>query len=155
VLNGFIVGDAEVQAKFDKASDEVQAALKNGIARAVLRVQVRTKEKLSDQVLRVRTGRLRRSITTQITEQPGRVEGVIGTIVKYARPHEFGFNGTVNVREHLRKAVNAAKPSVVRAHSRHVVIPEKSFLRSSLRELSPEIQTELRHALDQTLKLGK
>jgi hypothetical protein len=27
---------------------------------------------------------------------------VVGTNVEYARPHEYGFNGTVTVKEHLR-----------------------------------------------------
>lgn len=147
-LKAVIVGGAEVKAQFDKMPDELQAELRKGIARAVLMVQKRTKQKLSDDVLKVKTGRLRRSITTQITERPGRVEGKVGTVVKYGRVHEFGFSGQVSVREHLRKAVNSAKASMVRAHKRHVNVPERSFLRTSLNELSPEINAAFSAALD-------
>ena len=46
----------------------------------------------------------------------------IGTNVKYANAHQFGFSGTVNVRAHSRKG----KP--VRAHSRRMNIPARPFL---------------------------
>ena len=55
--------------------------------------------------------------------------------------HEFGFSGTQNVRESLRTVKQAfGRPispveAIVRAHSRKVDLPERSFLRSALREL--------------------
>jgi len=147
-----IVGDFEVCAKFEKAPAEIREALKRGVQRATLAVLKRSKEKLSDDVLRVRTGRLRRSITSKVEDQGGSIVGSVGTVVQYGRVHEFGFNGTVTVRDHLRRA-KSGKEINVRAHSRKVNLPERSFLRSALREIEPEIagliETEINKKLRQ------
>jgi phage gpG-like protein len=59
--------------------------------------------------LRAITGRLRKSITSKVDTTARGAIGRIGTNVKYGAYHEFGFNGTVQVREHLRarSVVNA------------------------------------------------
>lgn len=48
------------------------------------------------------TGRLRDSLTVSVTRTGKGVVGRIGSNVKYARFHEFGLTGVVNVREHTR-----------------------------------------------------
>ena len=45
---------------------------------------------LTGQVLQVRTGRLRRSITARTTATDYTATGIVGTNVEYARIHEFG-----------------------------------------------------------------
>lgn len=151
MLKAIIVGDSEVRAKFDKAPAEINEALRRGISRAVLMVARRSKEKLSDQVLHVRTGRLRRSITTKVDNDSGGVVGSVGTVVKYGRVHEFGFDGAVSIREHLRRA-KSGKEFSVRAHSRHVHLPERSFLRSALHEVEPDIRAQLETEMNKALK---
>ena len=76
--------------------------MRDGIGRAVLRVQRRVKEKLSGEVLNVRTGRLRRSIVERVESSGSVVTGIVGTNVEYAAPHEYGFIGVVTVKESLR-----------------------------------------------------
>lgn len=55
--------------------------------------------------LRVQSGRLRRSITRAPAQAEGArgVISAIGSNVRYFAPHEFGFDGTVSVKEHERK----------------------------------------------------
>ena len=52
--------------------------------------------------LDVRSTRLRNSITHRVDRTADGIEGRIGTNVTYARIHEMGFRGTVNVRAHTR-----------------------------------------------------
>jgi hypothetical protein len=41
---------------------------------------------------------------------------------------------------------------MVRAFTRHANIPEKSFLRSALGEMAPEIQQQLQQAVNKALR---
>lgn len=53
----------------------------------------------------------------------------MGSNVSYFGAHEFGFNGKVQVKAHTRE--NGAK---VRAHLRHVRIPERAMVRTEIAE---------------------
>ena len=54
--------------------------------------------------LGVRTGRYRRSVRPSKAVVTGTaIESAIGSNVKYAGVHEFGFSGTVQVREHRKR----------------------------------------------------
>lgn len=57
------------------------------------------------ETLGVRTNRLRASIrrTAAAVETSGSIIGSIGSNVRYAGAHEFGFTGTVPVRAHTRR----------------------------------------------------
>lgn len=139
------------------------AALQSGMRRAVERlsiiVQGGVKEgKLTGQVLHVRTGTLRRSINRKITEDSSGVYATVGTNVVYAAAHEYGFDGEVTVKAHTRRAQQQMalkgkkRPGKsegtinVREFTRHMHLPEKSFLRSELRDRTPQIQQDLRSA---------
>lgn len=119
-------------------------ALKSELTKVSFDLSARVKDqKLSGQVLNVRTGRLRRSINAKpVTETATGVETLVGTNVEYARIHEFGFKGSVNVKEHMRQAKGKFKVRV-RAHSRQVNVPEKSFLRSSLEDMRGQIDQRI------------
>jgi phage gpG-like protein len=136
------------------------ASVNNGVKREALRVLTRVKMKLSDDVLRVQTGRLRRSITAEFSETATSIEARVGTNVEYARVHELGFKGSVSVkvhivREHQRKMTQAfgktveartvtVKEYVVKQHAKAMNMPARSFLLSSLTELQPSILGNLR-----------
>ena len=62
-------------------------------------------DKLSGQVLKNRTGTLRRSINQHVEETDTSITGILGAdmdIARYARAHEYGFRGTVQVPAHTR-----------------------------------------------------
>lgn len=144
-------GDTAI-ARFKGMPDRLRTELKVGITRAALAVQRDSvQNKLSGQVLNVRTGRLRRSITTRIEDDADKVLGIVGTNVEYAAAHEYGFEGVVSVREHLRRTVSG-KSATVRAHSMHMHIPEKSFLRSALADMQPQIRSEFEQAAARALR---
>lgn len=114
-------------------------------------------EKLSGQVLNRRTGRLRNSINSRVSEDASSVSAQVGTGVVYARPHEYGFQGTVSVPAHQRMQTMAFGRSIaarmveVRSHPMRMNLPEKSFLRSSLADKGPEEIGRIRAAMNELL----
>jgi len=121
----------------------------------------------------IRTGRMRNSLllSSMSRDAGGTNARVVSTGVKYFPAHEFGFAGTVNVKEHARtvatyngkRVKNTRKPrksdkftvtkttGTVRAHTRKVNIPERRMLRTGLAQhlpaaLSEAIERELGRA---------
>jgi phage gpG-like protein len=132
-----VTGDAQSARAIAQVQQRIATRLRDAIQRAALDLMAFVKgQKLTGQVLNVRTGRLRRSITQRVeTEASGTIAGLVGTNVKYGRVHEFGFKGRVPVKAHTRKLGGKRVP--VRAHSRQVDIPKRPFLGPSLNEKMP------------------
>jgi phage gpG-like protein len=112
----------------------------------------------------VRTGTLRRSINLVVSETETGVFAQVGTNVKYAAIHEYGFDGTEHVGAHVQRSAlqMSAKRSKrdrvrdgtvqVKAFDRHMVMPPRSFLRSTLTQMQVEIQTSLRATILQAVR---
>ncbi len=138
--------------------------LASGLVREIVQ------NKLSGQVLKVKTGRLRRSIHQEVEETADGIAATVGTNVPYAAVHEYGFTGDVDVPEYSRRnAYNANKKSggyggritlkqalsarhsatalvetsAVKAHVLKMKMPERSYLRSALKEQGPAILAAL------------
>ena len=171
MIKGWLLGGEDMVRRMAGAPAEIQNALQTSVSRMALRLLARVKaDKLSGQVLKVRTGRLRRSINQRVVREGQGVYGYVGTNVDYGAVHEYGFQGTVSVRAHIRKLSSrdmvgfiggketskrtsikrtktASGVQFVGAHTRNVKLPEKSFLRSALREMQPEIERAMREAV--------
>lgn len=90
-FNFKVVGDTEVIEKLGRFPNSLRKQLKETVESLSIRFNRKVKQdKLSGQVLNVRTGRLRRSMSYNVTEARAKILGSIGTNVKYARRHEFG-----------------------------------------------------------------
>jgi phage gpG-like protein len=146
MIRGELVGDKAVIRSLKEQQLRVVSGVERVVTRLVMKLLRRVKLKLSDDVLHVRSGRLRRSINAQFTGKGAKVQGEVGTNLPYGRVHEFGL--TVTVEEHMRlvkkafgRSLRTPVQSVVHAHE--VRYPERSFLRSALREMQPEIRSEL------------
>lgn len=156
----FIGGDA-IAAVLKAYSDGVQSAVEKSIGRSVLKLQREVmRNRLSGQVLNVRTGNLRRSIQhQQVTSSGGLVVGEVNTNVRYGVAHEYGFAGTVNVKASMRRIrqafgrpLKSPRYVQIRAHSRNVKLPERSFLRSALRDMKPKIEADLQKSIKRALR---
>jgi hypothetical protein len=145
MITGYLVGDKEVIAKFNRMPQRVHDQLVQVITRLGIRLDQRVKQKLSGEVLNVRTGVLRASVHNRITQTPTSVISTEGTNVKYARFHEFGVphSWVIEARnaEALHFQINGQ--DVFRRRVVHPPLPERSFLRSALREMTPEIKTDI------------
>jgi phage gpG-like protein len=112
------------------------------------------------QFLGVVTNRLRSSLNATPAAISGtEIESAIGSNVAYAAAHEFGFDGNVQVRAFTRRNIrrdlfsvkkrklSAAGVSYVKAHTRHMMMPERSFIRSSIAERRPQYDAALSKAV--------
>lgn len=175
---GTVVGDKEIARRFRVLPDGIRSRVTESIGRLILKLQRKVKqEKLSGQVLKVRTDTLRRSIDQRLVTDNGAVTGVVSTNVKYGKLHEYGFEGTVqqNVKAHLRRSKAQMKQSIkagkgkptkygkygkgngeitVNAFTRtvHMKLPERSFLRSALDDMKHEILAELDKAVAEGIR---
>ena len=160
------VNDRVVMQRLKNFPSNVRKNLLVAVTRLSLLVQRSVKEdKLSGQVLHVRTGTLRRSINREVTNDSAGVYATVGTNVAYGHIHEYGFTGTVNVRAHTRRSraqmqmkKSGVKPVgevLVRAHTMDMVMPKRSFLRSTLSDFRPRIQKDLSEAVLVALKEGE
>lgn len=160
MISGTVVGDKEIAKRFRALPDGVRSKVIDKVQALVIRLQRMVRqEKLSGQVLNVRSGTLRRSIDQRMITDNTAVSGVVSTNVKYGRPHEYGSNETVTVKEHVRlvkqafgRALKSPVWATVKTHTAKQNIPEKSFLRSALADMKPEILDELEKAAGEGIK---
>jgi phage gpG-like protein len=149
-----VQGDAAVVRMLQAKVPALNAAVRSSVTRATFALVAYVKaNKLSGQVLKNRTGTLRRKINGRVSETSNSITGQVGVKLAYAAAHEYGFDGNENVRAHLRTIKQAFGREIapvtfqVQAYTRHVHLPERSFLRSSLSEMTPAIQTMIREAV--------
>lgn len=142
-----IIGDESLIKTLKQMGPDVKSAMQDSIGVLVLRLATKVqKDKLSGQVLNVRSGRLRRSISSKVSVGGNMVTGIAGTNVEYARKHEYGFDGIEHVSAHLRLIKQAFGKSLrspvyvqVRSHPRDVAYPAHSFMRTALEGMRTEI----------------
>lgn len=175
-----ITGEAAVINRFVTLANDASPTIKRAMTRAAILLQRYIKQnKLSGRPgLNVQTGTLRRGITYKVEEpQRGTVVATVGTNVKYAGVHEFGFKGVVTIKAHMRQVKSRNKSkfmpvrfnknstriamkqtesgvAFVKAHQRKMNIPERSFLRSSLRELGPQLMADVEKTIDMLINRG-
>jgi phage gpG-like protein len=154
-----VVGDHELVARLDAMPGRVHDGLARAVTRLRLELQRKVQsEKLSGSPLEVRTGTLRSSINTQVTDTLTEVAASVGTNLRYAAAQEFGFRGTVSVKAHMRQIKEAFGRSIrpktieIRAHTMRMNLPERSFLRSALAEMQPAIEDELEEAVARAIR---
>lgn len=142
----------------------VVEALRKEMAKQMIVMSDRVRaDKLSGQVLKNRTGTLRRSINAKTEFDEAGILGTVGVdpTAPYGKIHEYG--GTVTVRAHLRRSKLGAKPRAGRrvaqgpqnaAHGgigtwvreHQATYPQRSFLRTTLREMGGDIVSHLQQA---------
>jgi len=143
-----IKGDTELRASFRGAGERMRFLLQQAVKKLVLMGQQRVvTDKLQGQVLAHRSGNLQRSVlqSGDVVSEGYTIIGSfgVGRTAPYGKVHEYG--GTYSVREYIR-----ANGSTVRAHD--ATYPERSFLRSTFREMEPTIRQELEKAAMEALK---
>lgn len=174
-----LTGCDELVQKFDKMPQRVQAEVETEMNDLIddLRNYVIT-NKLSGQVLRHITGNLWRSIQSLVQKLGSKITGIVyaSSDCKYAAIHEYGGTihmpargGSVRLRVDARgnllrqktndKLAVFAKASHKRAISRDfksasydIVMPERSYLRSSLRDNKDQIIQRLQGAVARGIK---
>jgi phage gpG-like protein len=149
--------------------DVIRAALARGLDRGAMRLVGKiTQDRLTgkgpfpvpQQRLGVRSGRLRQSVRASQAKANGdQVSVSIGSAVRYAALHEFGWSGVQPVRAHQRTVRKIfgqplAQPltMTVRAHQRKVTIPERRPFRAGIESNVPALEAELERAVTQAMQ---
>ena len=106
-------------------------------------------QKLQGQVLAHRSGKLTRSIEQQVVDQGRTFTAVVqaGSLAPYGAIHEYG--GTFQIPEHMSHSRLSQKTWTVRSHT--ATFPERSFMRSSLKEYRDQAYREIENAISGSL----
>jgi len=154
VITAHLVGDRELITRLSAMPDAVQSGVARAVTRLALELEALVKRKLSGEVLRVRTGVLRSSVHNRVDRTSTGVTATVGTNVAYARVHEFGVPHSWEIRPRAARALafEVGGRTVFAAHVTHPPLPERSFLRSALREMEPRIRSELETAVTQATR---
>jgi phage gpG-like protein len=130
-----------------------------------LRLEAYVKEnKLSGQVLNVRSGNLRRSIQSKVTQSIDDKDVVDITVysdgsVPYADIHEYGGH----TPPHIITPVQAQALSFIYegkrvfakiVHHPGSIMPERSYLRTSIAEMTPTIRDEIENTVNDAIQQG-
>lgn len=161
MLSVTLRGNSELIARLGAMPQAVHDSLVQKVYFLALALEAKVKGKLSDDVLHVRTGALRSSIFYTVTDSRESVRGKVAAPknVPYAAIHEFG--GTIHVPEivptkaealHFFVAGKEVFAKRVAAHTVHM--PERSYLRSSLRDMREEIIAGMKQAVIQGMNKG-
>jgi phage gpG-like protein len=151
------VTDKGVRATLDQFGQAAVGEISKAVATLSIQLSAYVKDKkLSGQVLRVRTGTLRRSITHRIGGNQEKIEGVVGTNLIYAGIHEFGGKTKPHVIEAKKAQAlhftrNGKSVFAKRVFHTGSTMPERSYLRSSLHEMAPTIKQTLNAAVGKAL----
>lgn len=161
MISGYLVGDRELLAKFDRAGPAIKAEVDLTVQKLGYALQLRVQSNYlrgpRPAKLGVETGRLLRSITQ--TGGDGRSRFVstattatyyVGTNVEYGAPWEYGFIRKVGAgaRGGPRTLMGKALESYIAKHppgSKQV--PARPFLAPALADLRQQITDELAAAL--------
>lgn len=149
-----LLGDRKLEARLAKVPDNVRKAVFASVREWTLKLLARSQRKVSGEVLKVRTGRLRRGLNDQYQESKNEIVGSVGInrrTVPYARIHEMG--GKTKPHVILPKTArvlvfqkNGQTIFTTRVNHPGSKMPMRSFLRSSLTEMRDQIRVGLAEA---------
>lgn len=147
MITGEVLNGEAVVARIENYPNAFKERLVRVINRLAIDLQRHVKaDKLSGQVLKTRTGTLRRSINYKVTEAGDSVTASVGANTPYAHRQEYGFVGVETVRSYLRKLKSGSSVQVM-SHTRNVNYPAHSFLRTALADNKPEILKKMKEAV--------
>jgi phage gpG-like protein len=153
-----ITGDRELIARLESMPPAIQAALYAKVRQLSTRLEQKVVGKLQGPVLKHRSGALSRSIFSEVTQSRDLVQGRVASSgsVKYAAIHEFGGRTKAHVIEPKKAAVLAYMAGGKMRFAKRInhpgsVMPERSFLRSSLGDMAEEIKDGLVEAVNEGL----
>lgn len=150
------VDAAAAIAKLHALKERLRANVRQAVEDGADELRQLVQTKLSGEVLQARSGTLRDSIRTEVSEDAGGIGARVSSDVPYARVHEYG--GRIAVPDIVPGKTKAlafdyggrmvfAKRTVA-----HVVtMPERSFMRSALAEFAPLLLDDIRKVTAEAL----
>lgn len=139
-------------------TERMRQALRVVVARDTKELAARVRQKLSGEVLHIRSGALLRSIRSEMHEDASSVWGkVYSEGVVYAGIHEYGgVTSPHEIRPKNAKAlhffVGGDEVFAQVVHHPGSRMPERSYLRSSLAEMHDKIVRDIENAVQEEIK---
>jgi phage gpG-like protein len=158
VIAAYILGGRDAAERVASLSDRVRSAIERAVGELGGELRQSVQTKLFGQVLQRRSGALVASIAAAVEDSGETISATVGSDLPYAHAQEYGFDGIVGVRSHLRRITMAfGRPIGVRtvavaAYSRRMDLPERSFLRSALAEVQGEIAATVEAAVERAVR---
>ena len=158
MISAHLVGDEQLLQRLRELHDAINAGLARCITQLGIDLQRNVQQdKLSGQVLKTRTGALKSSIDRRVDQSTRGASTNVFTEIRYGTAQEYGFAGTVSVGAGLRRIRQAfgrpiaEKTISVRAYDRRMSLPERSFLRSALEDMTPAIGDAINAAVAEAI----
>jgi hypothetical protein len=158
VISAQLVGDEQLLQRLRALHDTINAGLARCITQLGIDLQRNVQQdKPSGQVLKTRTGTLKSTIDYRVGQSARGAIADVFTALRYAAAQEYGFTGTVSVGASLRRIRQsfgrpiAEKTISVRAYDRRMSLPERSFLRSALEDMTPAIGEAINAAVAEAI----
>ena len=158
-------GADELIVKLNGMPQAVHDKLVSTVYRLAIQLETLVKRKLSGEVLNVQTGALRSGIFNTVTDSGTKVTGKVAAPknVPYAAIHEFGGvihhpGGTAYFIDSKSQLAVFVKNSDVRAallprtKPHDIVMPERSYLRSSLSDMREQIVADIKQSVMQSIR---
>ncbi|MCL4504113.1 MAG: HK97 gp10 family phage protein [Deltaproteobacteria bacterium] len=158
MIRAQVIGAEAVIQRLNEVPPRVLGFVRQAVeAEAINLVRDVKENKLTGQVLKTQTGRLRRSINYALSIEDQGLTATVGTNLVYAGIHEYGSQ----TRAHVIQARNAKAlafqvggQTIIRKSVNHPgsKMPERSFLRSSLRENEARIKANIAAAVSRGIQ---
>lgn len=155
--------EVQVVGGFKSREQSIYSRVRKEVARQTYALESTVKQKLSGEVLNVKTGRLRRSVFATVNDTGESVTGVVSSAgdVRYGKIHEYGgvihhpggtpywYDNSIGAVHFVSNATAARVSSgeFPRTRPHDIHIPERSFMRSSLRQRAALIEAGLKEAV--------
>lgn len=157
MITGSVIKGQNAPQAMRQAANMVDSAVERAVLRLAIKMTALVKTKLSGEVLKVRTGRLRRSIHYQMATSTNKVEATVGTNVEYGRTHELGLTIPAHIIEAkrakaLRFQVGGKIVFAKRVNIPAKKMPRRSFLEASLQQMAPEIRATILNEVGRELR---
>jgi hypothetical protein len=152
--------DQEVLVNLESIPKKIHAAIEAKLDEQVALLREKVVENLSGKVLNSKSGALIEALVSGV-EKIG--SGLIGFVAvestdqkvqAYAMAHEYGGKGSyeiVPVNKRVLRFVGKNGDIIFVPYVYHPPMPERSYLRSALAEMAPEIEAALRDAIRDAL----
>ena len=132
-----VIGVNEIVERFKQSSVKTRTNIATQISVAVVQLANDVKLNLSGKYLNVDKGGLRVSTFGKQSFTTNQIKGTVGTNAYYGRIHHFGYEGTYNVKTHMRNMNGKQFP--VMSHNRTVKLRSRPYLTDALEARRDEI----------------
>ncbi len=157
MIRGMVVGQEAVIVNLGQVHPRTYGLVRQTVMAETVNVERTAKLKVSGPVLKNQSGTLRRKINSQFEESGTDITGSVGLALIYGAIHEYGGVTRAHViraRKAKALAFQMGGQTIIRKSVQHPgsKMPERSYLRSSLRENKARIKGNIAAAVAQGVK---